>query len=46
MSDFEQWLCSQLTALKVDTDVFTSYIQGILDGDETHDEKIEAIEGG
>ncbi|OQR68491.1 coiled-coil domain-containing protein 43-like [Tropilaelaps mercedesae] len=45
MSEFEQWLYGQLTALKVDADVFTSYIQGILDGDESHDEKIEAIEG-
>ncbi|XP_022651320.1 coiled-coil domain-containing protein 43-like isoform X2 [Varroa jacobsoni] len=45
MSNFEQWLCTQLASLKVDTDVFTSYIHGILEGDESREQKFEAIEG-
>lgn len=45
MADFESWLSERLNALKVDAEVFSSYIQGILEGDEKHDEKAESIGG-
>lgn len=45
MDDFEEWLCTKLKALNTDQDVFSSYIRGILEGDETNDDKLEALEG-
>lgn len=42
--DFENWLCSKLKALNTDPDVFSSYIRGILEGDETIEEKLDALQ--
>ncbi|XP_065284267.1 coiled-coil domain-containing protein 43-like [Dermacentor albipictus] len=44
-SDFELWLTDKLRALNIDPDVFGSYITGILEGNETEDEKSEALQG-
>lgn len=44
-SDFELWLADKLRALNIDPDVFGSYITGILEGNETEDEKSEALQG-
>ncbi|KAH8026075.1 hypothetical protein HPB51_015424 [Rhipicephalus microplus] len=43
--DFELWLTDKLRALNIDPDVFGSYITGILEGNETEDEKSEALQG-
>ena len=43
--DFDTWLSLKLKSLDTDETVFGSYIKGILEGEESHDEKIEAIEG-
>lgn len=43
--DFSNWLNSKLQELNADETVFGSYIQGILDGDETLEEKNEALQG-
>ncbi|XP_063838496.1 coiled-coil domain-containing protein 43 [Ostrinia nubilalis] len=45
MSDFEPWLIDKLKSLKTDENVFGSYITGILESDETADEKKDALEG-
>lgn len=42
---FNKWLTSKLKQLNTDESVFGSYIFGILEGDETTDEKREALEG-
>ncbi|GAB6028171.1 hypothetical protein CHUAL_002377 [Chamberlinius hualienensis] len=42
--DFENWLCSKLRALNTDPDVFSAYIRGILEGDETIEEKVDALQ--
>lgn len=44
-NSFDSWLSNKLQALKTDESVFGSYIKGILEGDETEDEKTEALEG-
>ncbi|XP_006608806.1 coiled-coil domain-containing protein 43 [Apis dorsata] len=44
-NSFDDWLNKKLQALKTDEGIFGSYIKGILQGDETEDEKIEALEG-
>ncbi|XP_012273920.1 coiled-coil domain-containing protein 43 [Orussus abietinus] len=44
-SAFDSWLNTKLRALKTDEGVFGSYIKGILEGDESEDEKTEALEG-
>lgn len=44
-SEFEPWLNDKLKALNTDESVFGSYISGILDGDESFDDKKEALEG-
>lgn len=44
-ANFDSWLSSKLQELKTDEGVFGSYIKGILEGDETDDEKTEALEG-
>lgn len=44
-SDFAEWLNKKLRELNTDESVFGSYISGILEGDETVDEKREALEG-
>merc|ERR1712071_67259 len=43
--DFDTWLSFKLKSLDTDDDVFGSYIKGILEGEESQDKKIEAIEG-
>ncbi|PSN42818.1 hypothetical protein C0J52_12665 [Blattella germanica] len=43
--DFETWLSSKLKALNTDEGVFGSYIIGILEGEETLEDKTEALEG-
>lgn len=43
--DFDSWLSSKLKFLNTDEGVFGSYISGILTGDETLEEKTEALEG-
>lgn len=42
---FDKWLTNKLKQLNTDESVFGSYISGILEGDETTDEKREALEG-
>ncbi|KZC10174.1 PREDICTED: coiled-coil domain-containing protein 43 [Dufourea novaeangliae] len=44
-NSFDSWLSTKLQALNTDEGVFVSYIKGILEGDETEDEKTEALEG-
>lgn len=41
---FVKWLNSKLRELKTDENVYGSYIIGILDGDESIEEKKEALE--
>lgn len=43
-NSFDSWLSKKLQALNTDEGVFGSYIKGILEGDETEDEKVEALE--
>ncbi|KAI4472432.1 hypothetical protein M0802_016829 [Mischocyttarus mexicanus] len=43
-NSFDTWLSKKLQELNTDEGVFGSYIKGILEGDETEDEKIEALE--
>lgn len=45
IQDFPQWLNSKLQELNADETVFGSYIQGILDSDETSEEKNEDLQG-
>lgn len=42
--DFEPWLSLKLKELNTDEGVFGNYIKGILEGDESLDEKTEALE--
>lgn len=42
---FSKWLNGKLKEFNTDESVFGSYINGILEGDETVDEKREALEG-
>ncbi|XP_003705894.1 coiled-coil domain-containing protein 43 [Megachile rotundata] len=44
-NSFDSWLSKKLQALNTDEGVFGSYIKGILEGDESEDEKTEALEG-
>lgn len=44
VDEFTIWLGKKLQALNTDEGVFGSYITGILDGDETLEEKAEALE--
>ncbi|KAF5287722.1 hypothetical protein FQA39_LY15742 [Lamprigera yunnana] len=43
--DFSSWLNKKLKHLNIDEGVFGTYITGILDGDESHEEKSDALEG-
>lgn len=45
IDSFTAWLSTKLVELNTDENVFGSYIQGILDSDETAEEKAEALEG-
>ncbi|KAK0075621.1 hypothetical protein PV325_006630 [Microctonus aethiopoides] len=40
---FDSWLSKKLQALNTDESIFSSYIKGILEGDETEDEKSEIL---
>ncbi|CAH0404986.1 unnamed protein product [Chilo suppressalis] len=44
-SEFEPWLTDKLKSLKTDEGVFGSYISGILESEESTDEKKDALEG-
>jgi len=44
MVEFESWLTDKLTTLGTDASVFSPYIVGILEGDETFEEKEEGID--
>lgn len=44
VDEFSLWLGNKLQALNTDESVFGSYITGILDGDETLEDKINALE--
>jgi hypothetical protein len=43
--EFDTWLIIKLRSLNTDESVFSSYIKGILEGDETEEEKNESLEG-
>ncbi|XP_032217935.1 coiled-coil domain-containing protein 43 isoform X2 [Nematostella vectensis] len=44
--DFEGWLCSKLSAIGLDEDVFGSYVTGVLDADDsTEDDRKDALIG-
>ncbi|XP_026475759.1 coiled-coil domain-containing protein 43-like [Ctenocephalides felis] len=43
--NFSVWLNDKLQKFNTDETVFGSYITGILEGDESHEEKVEALEG-
>ncbi|KAL0849465.1 hypothetical protein ABMA28_013748 [Loxostege sticticalis] len=45
VNDFEPWLIDKLKSLKTDEGVFGSYISGILEGEDSVDEKRDALEG-
>lgn len=42
---FDVWLGVKLKSLGTDENVFGDYIKSILEGDESQEEKIEALEG-
>lgn len=44
-TNFVTWLNLKLHELNTDESVFGSYILGILEGDETNEEKHEALQG-
>ena len=43
--EFDQWLSVKLKSVNIDEVVFGDYIKGILEGEESQDEKVEALEG-
>lgn len=43
--NFSDWLNDKLQKLNTDETVFGTYITGILEGDESNEEKVEALEG-
>lgn len=45
VDSFAAWLGDKLVELNTDENVFGSYIQGILDSDESSEEKTEALQG-
>ncbi|KAF5303031.1 hypothetical protein FQR65_LT08360 [Abscondita terminalis] len=45
VDDFGSWLDKKLQDLNIDECVFGTYIIGILDGDETNEEKRDALDG-
>ncbi|KAG9350147.1 hypothetical protein JZ751_026500 [Albula glossodonta] len=42
---FESWLNDRLDSLEVDRDVYGAYILGVLQEEETEDEKMDALQG-
>ncbi|KPJ12273.1 Coiled-coil domain-containing protein 43 [Papilio machaon] len=45
VSEFEPWLSAKLKSLKTDEGVFGNYISGILESEDSVDEKKDALEG-
>lgn len=45
VEEFQPWLIDKLRSLKTDESVFGSYISGILESEESIDEKKDALEG-
>ncbi|KAK4879024.1 hypothetical protein RN001_007170 [Aquatica leii] len=45
VDDFSSWLDKKLKDLNIDECVFGTYITGILDGDESQEEKSDALDG-
>lgn len=45
VDNFVDWLGNKLKDLNTDENIFGSYITGILDSDETEEEKNEALHG-
>ena len=43
--EFEDWLSSRLRKLGLDEDVFGSYVTGVLDSEETEEERKDALIG-
>ena len=43
--EFEGWLSSRLRKLGLDEDVFGSYVTGVLDSEETEEERKDALIG-
>ena len=43
--EFDTWLKKTLIKLNTDDEIFSSYIKGILEADDSHEEKKEALEG-
>lgn len=43
--EFERWLNDRLDSLQVDRDVYGTYILGVLQEEETDEEKEEALNG-
>lgn len=44
-ADFTNWLSEKLQELNTDETIFGSYIQGILESDESTEEKNDALQG-
>ena len=42
--EFESWLTGKLTEFNADAEVFSSYILGILDSDESSDDKVTNLQ--
>ena len=45
-NNFESWLSNRLVEFNADGEVFSAYILGILDGDESHGEKESNLSQG
>lgn len=45
VGEFEPWLFEKLRKINTDEGVFGSYITGILEGEDSFDEKKDALEG-
>ena len=43
--EFEDWLSSRLRKLGIDEDVFGSYVTGVLDSEDTDEERTDALIG-
>ena len=42
---FEEWLSSRMKQLGLDEDVFGSYVTGVLDSEDTDEDRKEALKG-
>ena len=43
--DFEDWLSSKVRSLELDEEVFLDYLKGVLDSEESEEDKREAMTG-